>query len=112
MGQCRLNKWQYTWLTLKCQHFFDEGEDFLVTSADGLFDIDLRKAIESQIDSLNSELERSKAEYDKAYTSFNKEERETIYLLTNGYNKSFHYYDELHYQDNSVCMPHSLHSFY
>ena len=35
-----------------------------------------RKAIESQIDSLNSELERSKAEYDKAYTSFNKEERE------------------------------------
>ena len=31
----------------KCQHFFDEGEDFLVTSADGFFDIDLKKVFDS-----------------------------------------------------------------
>ena len=29
----------------KCQHFFDEGEDFLVTSADGLFNIDLNSVV-------------------------------------------------------------------
>ncbi len=31
----------------KCQYVFDEGEDFIVTSADGLFDIDLKKVFEA-----------------------------------------------------------------
>ena len=31
----------------KCQHFFDDGENFLVTSADGFFDIDLSKVFEA-----------------------------------------------------------------
>lgn len=31
----------------KCQFFFNEGDDFLVLSADGLFNVDLMEAIES-----------------------------------------------------------------
>lgn len=31
----------------QCQHFFEEDESFLVVSADGLFDIDLKKVFES-----------------------------------------------------------------
>ena len=31
----------------RCQYFFDEGEDFLVTSADGFFDIDLKKVFDA-----------------------------------------------------------------
>lgn len=31
----------------KCQHFFEEGEDFIVLSADGLTNVDLKKAIDS-----------------------------------------------------------------
>lgn len=35
----------------KCQHFFDKGEDFIVTSADGLFDINLKKVFDNHIKS-------------------------------------------------------------
>lgn len=35
----------------KCQYFFNEGEDFLVMSADGFMDIDIKSAIKSHKDS-------------------------------------------------------------
>ena len=35
----------------KCQHFFDKGETFIVLSADGLSDADIKKGIETHLNS-------------------------------------------------------------